>query len=364
MYQRCNRCVMDTTDPNIVFDDAGICNHCTNWFELWETKIDRRPIEEVLLEIKSRKTGKYDAIVGISGGVDSSMVAYLAKKHGLNVLLLHVYDGWNTEAADKNVQIIQDQTGFDFEQVNLDGTEFTDIIHAYFKAGVQGLEAPTDHFIVAALHEVMDKHGIKTILSGGNWVTEGILPSAWVYTQHDDTNIKSIHKKYGTIPLKNSKFMGILTKTWRLTRGGIKSYRLLNHVDYNRDQAVKTLSEEWRIVDYGGKHQENVFTRFVEAYIFPIRFGFDIRLAYLSPIICSGQKTRDEVLKILDSPPFSPEEAAKEKDIFLKGLGLTEQQFEDFMNSPIRNHDEFSTHKRSLQLLGVARKVLGRDQSR
>jgi len=351
---------MDTTDPNITFDEAGICNHCTNWFEIWNTKIDRRPIEEVLQEIRARKTGKYDAVVGISGGVDSAMVAYLAKKYNLNVLLLHVYDGWNTEAADKNVKIIQEKTGFDFEQVNLDGVEFTDIIHAYFKAGVQGLEAPTDHLIVTATHEVMDKHGIKTILSGGNWVTEGILPDAWVYNQHDDKNIKSIHKKYGTIPLKNSKFMGILTKTWRLTRGGIKSYRILNNIDYNRDRAIQTLSDEWGFANYGDKHQENVFTRFVEAYIFPKRFGFDVRLAYLSPMICSGQKTRDEVLKTLTNPPFSPEVAEREKQKFLKGLNMTEEQFEEYMNLPIRNHDEFGTDKRSQQLLSVARKVLGK----
>jgi len=349
---------MDTTDPNITFDENGICNHCTNWFEVWDTKIDRRPIDKVVQEIRARKTGKYDAIVGISGGIDSSMVAYLAHKHNLNVLLLHVYDGWNTEAADKNVQIIRSKTGFDFEQFNLDQTEFTDIIHAYFKAGVQGLEAPTDHFIVAALHEVMDKHGIKTILSGGNWATEGILPEAWVYTQHDDKNIKSIHKKYGTIPLKNSKFMGVITKTWRLTRGGIKSYRLLNHIEYNRYHAIKTLVDEWGFVDYGGKHQENIFTRFVEAYIFPKRFGFDVRLAYLSPMICSGQKTREEVLKILQNPPFSPVVAEREKQIFLKGLNMTEQQFEEYMSLPIRSHDEFGTDMRSQKLLNFARKIL------
>ena len=349
---------MDTTDPGITFDGAGICNHCKNWFEIWENKLDRRPLDEVLQEIRSRKTGKYDAIVGISGGIDSSMVAYLALEQNLNVLLLHVYDGWNTEAADKNVTIIRERTGFDYEQVNLDAAEFTDIIHAYFKAGVQGLEAPTDHFIVAALHEVMDKHGIKTILSGGNWATEGILPDAWVYTQHDDKNIRSIHKKYGTIPLKKSKFMGILTKTWRLTRGGIKSYRLLNHIDYNRDKALELLKREWGYVDYGGKHQENIFTRFVEAYIFPKRFGFDVRLAYLSPMICSGQMTRDEVLQILENPPFTLEEALREKERFIKGLNMTEGQFEEYMNLPIRSHDEFGTDKRSQQVLSLARRVL------
>jgi 3'-phosphoadenosine 5'-phosphosulfate sulfotransferase (PAPS reductase)/FAD synthetase len=182
---------MDTTDPNITFDEKGNCNHCNQWFEIWENIIDKRPIDEVLAEIRARSTGKYDAIVGISGGIDSGMVAYLAKKHGPNVLLLHVDDGWNTDEAKHNVKTIVEKTGFDFEHIHVDEEEFGDIILSYYKAGVQGLEAVTDHLIVSTVHNVMDKYGIKTILSGGNWATEGIMPAAWVYTQHDDKNIRS-----------------------------------------------------------------------------------------------------------------------------------------------------------------------------
>jgi N-acetyl sugar amidotransferase len=351
---------MDTTDPNITFDEKGNCNHCNQWFEIWENIIDKRPIDEVLAEIRARSTGKYDAIVGISGGIDSGMVAYLAKKHGLNVLLLHVDDGWNTDEAKHNVKTIVEKTGFDFEHIHVDEEEFGDIILSYYKAGVQGLEAVTDHLIVATVHNVMDKYGIKTILSGGNWATEGIMPAAWVYTQHDDKNIRSIHKKYGTLPLKNTKFLGILTKTWRLTRGGIKSYRLLNHIDYHRENTIKKLQNEWGWAHYGRKHQENVYTRFVEAYIFPRRFGFDFRLAYYSPLICSGQASRDEILATLKDPPFTEEEIAREKDLFLEGMKITENQFEEFMTMPIQSHDEFATHSRDLKLIGLMRKLLRR----
>ena len=357
-YQRCNRCVMDTTDPNIIFDDKGICNHCTNWFDFWNNKIDRRPIEKIIPMIQQGTDSKYDAILGISGGVDSGMVAYLAHKHNLNVLLLHMDDGWNTQAAKENVKIIQEKTGYDFEHYKLDSREFTDIILAYFKAGVQGLEAVTDHLIVATVHNIMDKHGIKRILSGGNWVTEGIMPAAWVYTQHDDKNIRAIHRKFGTIPLKKTKFLGILTKTWRLTFGGIKSFRLLNHVDYNRENAIKTLVNEWGWVDYGRKHQENIYTKFVEAYIFPRRFGFDFRLAYFSPLILSGQITRDDALNLLKDPPFTEDEMEREKQLFLNGLGITDQQFEDFMTRPIHKHEEFATNKRDLQFISLVRRVI------
>ena len=359
-YQRCNRCVMDTTDPNIIFDEAGICNNCTNWFEVWANKIDRQSIEDIIQVIKQRSNGRYDGIVGISGGVDSSMVAYLAHKHGLNVLLVHVDDGWNTESAKRDVEIIKEKTGYDYEDIIVDKREFYDILLAYLKAGVQGLEAPTDHLIDAALHKTMDKHGINNILSGGNWVSEGILPRAWVYDKNDAENIKAIHKQFGKIPIKRLKFLGVLKKTWRLTMGGKRIFKLLNHVDYNVERARETLAREWGWVDYGRKHQENIFTKFVEAYIFPQRFNIDKRLAHYSTLICSGQMTRDEALELLKNPAHSEEDLAKDKQAFTDALGISAQQLEEFMTQPIRSHEEFATHKKNIQLINLARKVLRR----
>jgi len=359
-YQRCTRCVMDTTDPRIVFDEAGICSNCTNWFEIWANKIDRRPIEDVIQVIKQRSKGKYDGVVGISGGVDSSMVAYLAYKHGLNVLLVHVDDGWNTEAAKRDVEIIKEKTGYDCEDIIVDKREFYDILIAYLKAGVQGLEAPTDHLIGAALHRIMDRYGINNILSGSNWVSEGILPKAWVYDQNDAKNIKAIHKRFGTIPIKRLKFLGVLRRTWRLTMGGKRILKLLNHIDYDAGRARETLAREWGWVDYGRKHQENIFTKFVEAYIFPLRFNIDKRLAHYSTLICSGQMTRDKALELLKNPAHSEEDFEKDKQTFMDGLGITAQQFEEFMTQPIRSHEEFATHKRDIQLINLARKALRR----
>ena len=359
VYQECKQCIMDTSDPFIHFDKDGICQNCTDYFEHAKTKIDRRPIGEVINQIKERSKGKYEAILGISGGTDSTLVAYLAKEHGLNALLVHIDDGWNTDAAKTNVQIIVEKTGYDFKHIKVNKEEYHDLILSYLKAGVVGLEAPTDNGLEAMLHKVIDQYKVKNILSGGNWATEGILSRAWTYDNEDAKNIKAIHKKYGTIPLKEFNLLSITRKAWRLTFGGIKVFRLLNLIDYKRSEAKELLSQKWGWIDYGRKHNENRYTKFIECYIYPRRFGIDKRRAHYSALICNNEMTREQALELLKEPLYSDEELEKEKSFFLSQLEISEEQFEKYMKKPIRSHYEFKTHKWDLKLLRFARRILG-----
>jgi len=355
---------MDTSDPGIVFDENGVCNRCETWFEAWNNKIDRRPLEEVFQQVRSRRgRKKYDAIVGISGGIDSSFVAYLSYKYDLNVLLVHADDGWNTYAASTNVEKIVAATGYDFKRVKFNPVQFNDIIRAFMKAGVVGLESPTDNTLRAIIYDVAERHDINTILSGGNWVTEGIMPGLfWGSDNNEARNIKSIHKEHGTMKIPDVKLMGIVKRSWNLGFKGYKEFRPLNNIDppYDRQKAIFELGESWGLIDYGRKHNENRFTKFVECHIFPERFGFDKRLAHYSTLICSGQMTREEALELIEVPLYHPEEFRQEKEFFLKQLGIDEGWFKWYMNNRIGKHNDYKNHKWELKLIRLAMRVLKR----
>ena len=241
-YRVCRRCIMDTSDPTIMFDKNGLCNHCTNWFEMWKNGIDRRPIADVINQIIDRTKGKYHGIVGISGGVDSSYVAYLANQFCLDILLVHVDDGWNTAAAAESIEKIVDCTGYPFKHIKINQNEYHDLIRAYMKANLVGIEVPTDNALRAIIFDLCNKYNINNILSGNNWTTEGILPAmTWGFDNSDVRNLKAIHKRHGLVPLKETKLLGIMKRAWKLSVGGMREFRLLNHLDppYNRENAKK-----------------------------------------------------------------------------------------------------------------------------
>lgn len=352
---------MDTTDTNIRFDENGVCNHCTNYFKvarevrktgLWE-------FTDFLRELRDRKTGRYDAILGISGGADSSFVAYLAKSFELEVFLVHLDDGWNTRVATENVSIIEKATGFDLVTIHINTREYNDLLLSYLKASVVGLENPTDQAIRAVIYQTAGKLGIKNILNASNWATEGINASAWGYRNDDTRNLRAIHKRFGTVELHDYPIMGLLSIAYRHKFKGVKQYKMLDVIDYYLAWAKGVLREEWGWIDYGGKHQENRFTKFVEGYIGPRKFGFDKRKAWLSALVCAGQITRKQGLEKLERPVYSKVDEVREKLYFCHQLGITEEEFEELMVHPIRSHYDFPTNKWSVRLLRVARKILG-----
>lgn len=345
-YQRCTRCVMDTSDPQITFDEKGYCNHCNRYFRLKTDYIfSHDNLMSMITLIKKAGQGKrYDCIIGISGGVDSSYLAHLVKKYGLRVLLVNLNNGYDTKIAQQNIEKISAKTGFPLKRIeNIDSKEFVDLQLAYLKASVIDIEVVSDHAIASIMFRTAEEEGVKYILSGANFVTEAIMPSTWNYRKNDLRNLKKIHAKFGTVPLKTYPTLGLRKRLYYKRVKKIKVFRLLNYIRYIRKEALKILQDEYDYEDYGGKHCESIFTKVFQQYILWTKFNVDKRLSHLSTVICSNQMTRIEALEKLKKPPYNIDEIYKDIDFVLSVLGLTRKEFNDLMNLPIKKHQEYGT---------------------
>lgn len=345
----CKQCILTSNDdPELVLDENGICNHCHYYKKEYELLVlEGEPAEQRLTEtitaIKNYGKGKkYDCLIGLSGGVDSSYVAMLAHQFGLRALCVHFDNGWNSELAVMNIQNIVSKFNFDLSTYVIDWNEFKDLQLAYLKASVVDIEVLTDHAIYGTMFKIAKDNDIKYVLGGHNVVTEGILPYHWTYNKKDFINIRAIHKIYGENPLRTFPFLDRKMKKF-IQNSGVEFVNYLNWVSFNKDEVKKELQREigWR--DYGGKHYESIWTRFYQGYILPVKFGIDKRKAHLSTLICSGQITREEALEQIKEPPYDPAILKTDKDFVLKKLDLTEKEFDLIMKLPVRNHREFDT---------------------
>jgi N-acetyl sugar amidotransferase len=348
---------MDETDPNINFDEQGVCNYCREAeIQLPKYKYtfeqEKENLEALVKQIKSRQKGEYDSILGLSGGVDSSYLAYLAWKHGLNPLCVHFDNGWNSETAVKNIRNIIDTTGFDLSTYVIDWPEFRDLQRAFVKAGVIDIEMLTDHAIFAALFRIRRANNIATVLSGTNYATEHGLPTAWRWPKTDLRNIKAIQKKYGAMKIKSFPTMSTFRYRiiCRFGFGGVQ-IDLLNKVNYMKKEAMKTLSGAFDWEYYGGKHYESLFTKFYQAYILPTKFGVDKRKSHLSALLRNGEITRDEAVEELKKPPYDENELARDKKFVLKKLGFSETEFEEIMNQKPIPHDHYATDRKYMNFI-------------
>lgn len=329
VYQQCIQCVLDTNDdPNITFDEKGVCSFCRSYAEHEHEFIKtgreaQQELERIVAEIKKAGAGKkYDCIIGLSGGVDSTYLALKAKEFGLRPLAVHFDNGWNSELAVSNIENIVTRLGFDLHTHVIDWEEFRDLQIAFLKASVVDIEVVTDHAIFASLYQIAVANNIKYILSGVNYVTESVLPPSWVHDKRDHIHIRAINKQFGTRPLKKFPLFTSSLKiksTWH----GIKSVGLLNYFPYIKADVKKTITEQLHWRDYGGKHYESVFTRFYQGYILPVKFGIDKRRAHLSNLICSGQITREEALAELAKPAYAEQQKTTDYDFVLKKFGFT-----------------------------------------
>ena len=352
-YVQCKRCIMDTSDTNIIFDENGVCNHCTDFYinngSLNENTLKDTFIDKVKDIKKDGINKEYDSILGLSGGVDSTYVAYIAKEYGLNPLVIHFDNGWNSELAVENIKNTIKRLGFDLYTYVVNWEEFKDLQLSYLKASVIDIEVITDHAILATLYKLAAKYKLKYILSGTNIATESILPSTWIANKMDSVNIKTIHKKYGKKKLKTYPFIDMWNKLYYFKYLGIQNVSVLDYVGYIKSDAKEIITSKLKWRDYGGKHYESVFTRFYQGYILPKKFNIDKRKAHLSTLICSGQINRDEAISELKKPIYGKEQMIIDKEFVLKKLDIDETSFDEMMKSPINNHSDFKMEKNIFQ---------------
>jgi N-acetyl sugar amidotransferase len=341
---------MDTiADPDIHFDEKGICNYYYEYLKKEKEQVFHGPegeekLKAIVERIKDAGKGqKYDCITGVSGGVDSTYVALMAKKLGLRTLIVHFDNGWNSELAIKNIENIISVLGFDLFTLVVDWREFRDLQISYLKASVVDIEAISDHAIIGTLYRLAAQHNIKHILSGSNVETEATLPSHWIWSKLDHENIKDIHNKYGKIPLKTYPLFTARQKRFDIVRKGIETISLLNYFPYNKQKVKDIIISELNWRDYGGKHYESIFTRFYQGYILPVKFGIDKRKAHLSNLIYSGQITKEEALKELEKPTYDPAQLKEDYKFVLKKFDFSEEEFDQLMSAPRREHSEFKT---------------------
>lgn len=356
-YQQCTRCVMDTSDPEIRFDENGYCNHCTDYFQsiqqrTYQGAASDEKLQQLIAGIKRAGRGrKYDVVVGISGGVDSIYTALKAREYGLRVLAVHLDNGWNSELAVKNIEKILEKLQIDLHTEVLDWGEFRDLQLAFLKASVPEAETPTDIAIPAVLHKYAARYRVKYIFSGGNFATEGILPKSWHYDAKDLTYLKGIHQRFGTHPLKTFPTFGFLRETRYKLLHGIRMVYPLNLLPYNKKEAIRLLEEqlEWR--NYGGKHHESLYTKWVQSYLLPQKFGIDYRKATFSTQICAGELSRDEALRELQQPVFSSATLRDDNEYVAKKLGITPAELDDIVALPAKSFRDYPNAKRWLEFV-------------
>lgn len=355
-YQQCTRCVMDTTDPDIVFDDLGHCNHCNTYFnniqkDVYDGERSDAQLAHIVERIKESGKGKqYDCLVGISGGVDSCYTAYLCHKLGLKPLLLHLDNGWDSDIAVKNIKNVAQKLGLDYMSYVIDWQEFKEIQLAFLRSSIVDLEIPTDIAIPASLHEIAAKNGIKYLISGGNYTSEGILPRQWGYHVMKDMKLyKHIVKTYGKVPLKKVPTIGFWGEFYYKFIKGIKTIYILNYVPYNKDEARAFLEQELGWQYYGGKHYESRITGFWQSYMLPTKWNIDYRLATLSTQICAGQMTREKALEILQDAPYQLETVQEDKLFVCKKLGISVEEFDRIMQEQPLTYKAFPNQEQQIE---------------
>jgi N-acetyl sugar amidotransferase len=356
--QNCKRCLIDSTIPGTEINAQGLCNYC----EEFDSKIEnyqftyeegKKNIDNLFAKVKSgRSASGYDSIIGLSGGVDSSYVALLAKEYGLNPLCIHFDNGWNSELAVSNIHSIVNKCGFDLNTYVIDWEEFRDLQRSFLRAGVVDLELLSDHAIFASLYKIRKQFNIKYILSGTNFITEHGMPMEWIWHKTDLTNIKSIQKKFGQIKIKS--FPTINSFKWVLSRHfGLFGEFLepLNIINYKKFDAINELTEKlgWR--SYGEKHQESIITRFYQGYILPVKFNIDKRIIHYSALIRSGEMKKNDAIQALKKSPYEESLIQSDKEYVCKKLGFSISEFDDLMSQKPVDHSFYGTDRRVFNLL-------------
>ncbi len=360
-YQRCTECVMDTTDGHISFDDSGVCDHCRTYRQdilpHWDPERgDEEAVETLVARICREGRGRdFDCIIGMSGGADSSYLTYYAKERfGLRPLVFHVDAGWNTQIAVNNIERIIDGLGLDLYTEVIDWAEMRDLQLAFFKSGVPHIDTPQDHAFFATMYKFAKEHKVRYILTGANYATECIRnPVEWMYYQSDSIQLRDIHRRFGTVPLRTFPLTTILRhKVYLPYVKGIKVVRPLNHVRYRKEEAVELLQQRFGWQHYKQKHFESRFTRFYEGYWLPIRFGYDTRKVQFSSLILTGQISREEALCELQRPPYADMDVDSEMQYVANKLAIPVEELRSYLDMPRRSFRDYRSQHRLYQVGG------------
>ena len=359
-YQICTNCVMDTSDSRITFDSRGVCDHCTTFYTKvqpnWHTDERGRVLLDRMVEsIRREGAGKdFDCIIGVSGGVDSSYLTYVAKEDlGLRPLVFHVDAGWNSQAAVNNIEKLVDGLGLDLYTEVIDWEEMRDLQLAFFRAGVPHVDTPQDHAFFATMYKFAEMHKVRYILTGANFSTECIRnPIEWMYYQSDSIQLRDIHRRFGRRALTTFPTTSILRhKIYLRFLKRIQVITPLNYLPYTRQQAIELLEQRFGWQAYGQKHFESRFTKFYESYWLPKKFGYDTRRVQYSSLILTKQMAREEAIEQLSHPAYDEATIAQDFEYVAVKLGITVVELRRYMDAPNRSYRDYKSQQ-SIYALG------------
>ena len=341
----CTRCILDTTVKDIWFDKQGECKYCKIHDELEKAHPMGPSLEKELAVMVEKiklagKGKKYDCIAGVSGGRDSTYTLLKAKQLGLRPLAVHFDNGWNSDISVRNIKKACEKLDVDLYTVVADWEEFKDLQVSFLKSSTPDADIPTDYAIYSVLFDVANKEGVKYLLNGHSFRTEGTSPISWSYM--DPMYVKDVHKKHGKIKkIKSFSHMTVAKLQYFTWVKGIREFRLMEFIDYNKKKVDVILKKELDWESYGGHHHENHYTKFFQSYYLPQKFGIDKRKTELSALVRSGQISREEAIAEIEASPYHYEQETV--DYAINKLGISKEEWKEIMDAPIKSHDDYKT---------------------
>ena len=357
-YQICSRCVMDTSDREIIFDENGVCSHCRKFdveiLPYWRT-FSKEWLDKKIVRIKQeRKSEAYDVIIGLSGGIDSSYLLHYVKAHyDMRILAVHVDAGWNSEVACRNIEKLVNKLSIPLHIITVDWEEMQKLQVAFLKSGVANCDVPQDMAFFAALYECAVQNGIKYVLNGSNFATESILPSSWEHDAMDSIQLRDVYKKYGKaggqlVAFPVASFFDLNIRYPKIYK--MEVLRVLNNIPYSKKIAMETLTKEYGWENYGNKHCESIWTKFFQEYFLPTKFGYDKRRPHFSSMILAGDMTREEAIEKLKESPYNKDNLENDLKVILDKLQLTKKDWEEIMRTPIKSYRDYENNEKLYQL--------------
>jgi len=348
---KCSKCLYNDSIPNIIYDKNGVCNFCHQYEDLEEEypmgDEGRAELTRIVTQVKKAgRKNRYDCVIGVSGGCDSSYLLYLAKEFGLRPLAVNFDNGWGEDIADQNLEIMTQKLSIDFLRIKVDKQELDDIFRSFMLASVPEIDAPSDIGLATALYIAADAFNIKCIFDGHSFRTESISPPGFFY--FDGRYIDDIHFLFGDIPqatFPNMKLFPFLN--WMLIKR-IKRIRPIYYTYYNKEAVKQLLTVNFGWKWYGGHHHENRYTIFCNRYYMPRKFGLDVRILEYSALIRSGQINKKDAIELMKEPLPECKEIVEEVKTRFK---FTDKQFDDIMKAPTKSYVNYKTYKRAFERL-------------